>query len=263
MTVVLNGKASSTKTEGVIAVNGRRAVLSLPAVNGDAPTNITINGYDRPPVLAGCVFHLPLWHSKLSRQGLVHSMDRYCYAGTVTGALWRLTGRYFDNLDDVIDFGQHVPLSPTEGIALEAWVYPQSNVGTDYIFSNRLSYSFGLIVNGRLYHQIKVDGGWRGLVSDVDAFSIGEWMHVVFAYSSTAHHQRIYVNGSLVKEEELTGLGTYTLYSTTGAQVVGAYRAGEDHFHGGIGELRLYDREPTAPEILRSYLATKWRYQQC
>ena len=102
MTVILNGKASNTKPEEVIAVNGKRAIELPPVINGFAPTDITINGYDHTPLLPSCVLYLPLWHSKLSRPSPIYSIDKYRRLCSVYGALWRPDGRYFDGVNDRI-----------------------------------------------------------------------------------------------------------------------------------------------------------------
>jgi len=239
MTVILNGKASNTKPEEVIAVNGKRTIEFPPVINGFVPTDITINGYARPPVLPDCVLYLPFWHSKLSRQSPIYSMDKYAHVCTVTGALWTPKGRKFDGVDDKITCGTNSALSFVSGTII-LWIYHEP-----FVLSNHW------LIDGR-------DGG----------AGVG-YLFVTYQGVLAASAGTLYVDG--VAGNAVSG-AVWQQYAVSGIQItlatlpflIGARYidlTDDNWMNGTIGEVVIYNYALSAEEIKQNFDSTKWRYE--
>jgi len=258
MTVILNGKASNTKPEEVIVINGKRTIELPPIINGFVPTDITINGYDRPPVLPGCILYLPFWHSKLSRQTPIYSMDKYGHAGTVVGALWRPDGRYHDGSDDNVNFGNPAVFSGLTEVTWEAWVYPQDLVMVKAyhgIISKCATFKGGLHIN---YVANAVKGfavsADDGSVVSTDSLA-DSWYHVIGLASTTS------LELIVDRTSKGTATGTYTPVTDAVNLLVGRTNDAGRFSRVIIGEIRVFNRILSEAEYTYLDYATRWRYQ--
>lgn len=205
------------------------------------------------------VLYLPL--HELGGASLA-SKDAYGHLCTVTGALWRPEGRWFDGSDDFIGLGSHAIFDITDSLTLEAWVYPESVTGDRTFISkgyqgNNAPFNFRLEGNKFNFHSfdnnVKVFNATASRVTTVN-----RWYHAVatFDKSLSSGNARIYINASL------DGTASYTNPLSTNTETV---RVGKHtttaFFSGIIGEVRVYNRALTQQEIQHNYLATKWRYQ--
>jgi len=205
------------------------------------------------------VLYLPLY--ELDGSSFV-SRDACGHLCTVTGALWRKNGRYFDGVDDIIDCGNKAPLiitgnSPRTG---EVWFKSSGDYTDDRAL---LSYGpggggsywirFGLsLTDGYLSLSLLANDHYTTTTPPAN-----EWHHAAFTLAGTT--TVIYYNGEV--------LSTKTDHSTINTQTGTNFYIGRrgqgptDYWKGDIGEARFYNRVLTPLEIQQNYLATKWRYR--
>ena len=189
------------------------------------------------------------------------SRDAYGHLCTVTGALWRPYGRYFDGSDDVIKCGANTALDIVTAGTLEAWVNVTTfgdnegvtAKGTTSGYWNLTSYS------GPQFRFIVRDGvGFARVIAS--GVSTDTWYHLVGVVDGrTATSLKIYLDASLKQEGDISAIGS--LVDNTKNLLIGEDERNAAFFHGLIGEVRIYNRALTPLEIQRNYLATKWRYQ--
>ena len=203
------------------------------------------------------VLYLPLYERD---GGSLVSRDAYGHLSSVSGALWRPYGRYFDKTDDRVDCGNQSALAITKGITLEAWFRTNDYFGTvDLLgkgvgqYNLRFSYqgngifSLGLVIGGTQRWPINFNG--QPYCDDV-------WHHIVGTYGNDI--SRLFLDGELKKEDS-----SYPGDLTTNSShfYLGTASGSSAWFGGNIGEVRVYNRALTPPEVQRNYLVTKWRYR--
>ena len=214
------------------------------------------------------VLYVPLW----KRDGSTFmSEDHYGHLATVTGALWRPDGRYFDGVDDDIRITNPSFLDDTQG-TIEFWckttaggtVYPLSSsvVGTA---DDEIQVSVNTDIGNRRSGFVLLLNGSASFASftPIDSIILDTWHHIV--WTSDGSLVRGYIDGANVALTVNVGTNTgqwfasapdsnvLTLGGVLRATLVGDYT-------GIIGEVRLYNRALTPLEIQHNYLATKWRY---
>ena len=129
------------------------------------------------------VLYLPLY--KKDGSSFV-SGEGYGHLGTVSGALWRPNGRYFDGVDDKINLPDVSPLSPTSQITLEAWFNPaRTNTGrviskfpSDY---KGWSMYHGAAIGFQLYAGASLGEAF----SAANTVSQDNWYHAVGTYDGS------------------------------------------------------------------------------
>jgi len=203
------------------------------------------------------VLYLPL--HKLDGASFM-SRDAYGHLCTVTGALWRPYGRYFDGSDDYISVTS--PWSPTARFSFECWYQPDTGYGNHTAAK--------LVQKG--YHELSISnttGKVRFTVynstptaySALDdvALTVGELYHLLGTYDPTDNKVRLYRDGALVKVGD-TFTGDLPDCSSFPFSI-GGVALSNRQAKGLIGEVRIYNRALSPLEIQHNYLATKWRYQ--
>ena len=196
------------------------------------------------------VLYLPLY--QLDGASFV-SKDAHGHLCTVTGALWRPDGHYFDGADDNIEAPNHSSLQITQA-TLSSWI-KTSDAGAGYrgILTKTSAYvlnmrdnvfgSYDYVANAARSSGVNTaDDVWHLLVVTMD--------------SGVASGSGLWVDG------ELKANVTLEVSGQSHPVVVGAATAaGAEAFGGTIGEARVYNRILTPQEIQNIYLATKWRYR--
>lgn len=189
------------------------------------------------------------------------SRDAYGHLCTVTGALWRPNGRWFDGSDDYIDCGNAVGLQLLNSFSVLSWIYIDTLTPTDghlAIASKRTYHVSGFyIIVEKTSGIVKVFfnfGGGESTLATAEGLDAGVWYLVAVTYDGTTG--KIYVNGV----EKATGTPTYTA-DTTRTVKFGRREDGFGDFPGKMGNLFVYNRCLIPLEIEHNYLATKWRYQ--
>ena len=88
------------------------------------------------------------------------------------------------------------------------------------------------------------------------AFDVDTWYHVVCTHEAggtTSAKCKIYVDGAVVTDVD-SETGTYVaMESTTQKFTIGAKSGGYDFFNGAIDEVRVYNKELGAAEVLKNY----------
>lgn len=201
----------------------------------------------------GLVLYLPL-----------HKLDGACFMSRdacgqlclATGALWTPQGRCFDGIDDDINCGAGSSLNITGSYTIEAWInLSQLGVLQNIVVKTNLQY---YLRNSNILASTFYDGiAWRETIGTT-VLNTDRWYHTAGTHRDG--EQRLYLD-SLT--EPLSGGGTYSTGPTSdiNSLYVGKDGGGVQHWKGLIGEVRIYNRALSSPEIQRIYLTTKWRYQ--
>ncbi|MBI4188624.1 MAG: LamG domain-containing protein [Chloroflexi bacterium] len=204
------------------------------------------------------VLYLPLYE----RDGASFmSADKHGHLCTVTGALWRPNGRYFDGIDDDIDCGNSSILDLTDAYTIEVWLSLRNKTGERDVLSKRPAANNGgyvlIFSNGSsapvLYHYTS---GWTGTVCDTE-IALDRPTRISVTKKDTA--VVYFLDGEQKNTVTLAGTPTITLANL----MLGRYtQGGGGAFPGEIYEVQFYNNRVLTPlEIRQNYLATKWRYQ--
>ncbi len=205
----------------------------------------------------GLVLGLPLWQLD---GGTFMSRDAYGHVGIVAGATWQKEGRYFDGIDDDIDFGNPSVLNITDGLTIAAWFRPSGMDEHGYIVSKcngNKSSGYSLYLSGST-DQIQVIGT-NGDSANSDA---------VFVDDETWVHAAVIAKGGQInfyRNAESAGNASRTIADPSASKLmVGNRDSGTTelvYFKGVIGEILIFGRALTPLEIQRIYQMTGWRYR--
>jgi len=205
------------------------------------------------------VLYLPLW--KLDGSSFM-SKDAYGHLCTVTGALWRPDGRYFDGTDDSIDCGTNIALGAAPRGTVEFWI-KFSTAGTEewFLEIRETTFTDYLAMRreaGNTLH-IKIEDGNVTVttLATVETITDTGFHHIVATQDGTG--AKIYLDGIVCS---VTGTNsTYWTAHLTTLALVTVGKTYWDQLEGVIGEVRIYNRALTPQEIQNIYLATRWRYR--
>ena len=217
------------------------------------------------------VLYLPL--NSLDGAG-VNSEDVHGHSCTVTGALWRPHGRYFDGSDDYISCGSAPPcLFASKSFTLEAWVRSSITGQSAYLIhkgqaigtNNRYYFIMAYTVPSNLIRFYVNDGAhawdyYQASFGTQSSIFDGNWQHLVGTVDLGAELLQVFLNGEYVAQDSLSGLGDI---SHSNNLIIGANSGNpsSNNFAGDIGKVRIYNRALTPSEIQQNYLVTRWRYQ--
>jgi Concanavalin A-like lectin/glucanases superfamily/Bacterial Ig domain len=173
-------------------------------------------------------------------------------AGTVAGASWA-AGRFgsalsFDGVDDRVDVADSAALDLTNGMTLEAWVYPTalgSNWRTAVLKERTGNLVYALYAHnvrrGRPSGHVFVGSGREAAGTAI--LPVNAWTHLAATYDGAA--LRLYVGGAHVSTLAVTG----SMAASTGALRIGGNAVWGEWFAGLIDEVRVYNRALTVDEI--------------
>ena len=158
-------------------------------------------------------------------------------------------GKYFN-----VTFGNNKSLSTNA--TLEAWIHPATNEITagdrGTIMMNQIYLSWNKSNN-------KISSYWYGKTPSgyhepTNGVTRNRWHHFVsiWDYSLSKFYQ--IVNGELVKEVNVSGIGVTVNSLNMGRE------SSSRQFSGGFGVMRVYDKALTQQEVLQNYNATKVRF---
>ena len=201
------------------------------------------------------VLYLPLY--KLDGSSMM-SQDSYGHLCSVAGALWTPTGRSFDGVDDRIT----TPINGTDGPQITVVFWARANTlpfgGYCFILDNSPG-SQGYMVRG--------DNGTS--VMRINAYMTGSGLKNCSADipDTNFHFYTAQIAATFIRIKVDSGgwstnaFSSDTLVLSSDTIKIGASVEGGSAWKGYIGEVMVYSRLLTEPEIQRHYLATKWRYQ--
>jgi len=148
----------------------------------------------------------------------------------------------------------------SDKFTLEAWIKIENSPSSgtkDYIFRKKNDWSLAIEnINGSLYLEGRFrrdyHGNWPEVVSS-QTISTGTWYHVAFTNSKSDGRIRIYINGSLDKEESWSsggyGLTSWNNPVGVGASIWNGSNNPTNFFDGEISDVRFWDSERTQSAI--------------
>jgi hypothetical protein len=209
------------------------------------------------------VLYLPLY--KLDSASFM-SKDVYGHLCTVTGALWRLGGRYFDGTDDYINVPDHDALDfGTGSFSVCAWFnIDTTKTGTGLIIDAG-GYNTGFYVAWSSSRQfyIKLDDGtndyYRNGSAPTSADGLWHFGAIVVTDRTSVDNYLDGAHNNGGTSGILASVGTIT---NANDKLIGR-RLGYDLdlWKGLIGELLIFNRPITPSEYQNIYMSTKWRYR--
>src|SRR5713101_816736 len=175
--------------------------------------------------------------------------------GTIAGATWSSQGRFGSALSfngsSYVTVPDTASLDFTAGMTLEAWVYPTatpSNWSTVIMKEQPGQFTY-VLYGGSPANRPNVffnvgnsSSGQRG-VAGPSALPVNTWSHLAGTYDGTT--QRLYVNGTLVASQTVSGLVT----TSSGALRIGGNAVWGEYFEGLIDEVRVYNRARSTAEV--------------
>jgi RHS repeat-associated protein len=176
--------------------------------------------------------------------------------GTISGAAWTTSGKYgnalsFDGTNDAVSVPDANSLDLTNAMTLSAWVKVDSTYGRfqDLIFKERNGNdgSYSLEADSNVSSRPGLNfrtSGWQAARAPSPLTS-GQWAHFAAAWDGTT--TKIYLNGTLVKTQTMTG----TVTTSSGALKIGGTAVfGDNRFVDGlIDEVRVYNRSLSQTEV--------------
>ncbi len=217
------------------------------------------------------VLYLPLYELD---GGSFASKDAYGHTCTVTGALWRPNGHYFDGADDKIIVPDQSAFNVGSQITVLTWIngaaQNQARVicQADYSISQLAwdMYCSSNAPNTKFMVAISDNGQWPGghrKHYESSAAVYDETWHLI-GFTFEGGTLRFYIDGqedspTKLVDDAITGIHDSTVDIVVGARTNGA--GFQLYFTGKQGEDLVYNRALTPQEIQHNYLATKWRYR--
>ena len=188
------------------------------------------------------------------------SKDAHGHLCTVTGALWRHNGRWFDGNDDAINLGNPTVLNLSSAWTYQAWFKcADTSGGNAGILSKddavKRDFFVILLTTGviRFTHHIS---------------NAGNYVDTTLTYDDDSWHFGTFINDGTdliidVDGTTVIGAGKGGATDNDGANFyVGSWRPGTgEAINGMIGEALGYSCALTPLEIQHNYEATKWRYR--
>jgi len=203
------------------------------------------------------VLYLPLY--QLDGASFV-SKDARGHLCTVTGALWRPNGHYFDGTDDYIECPFPASLVGNKAFTVELWLKATRISHT----SSQTFFSMGTS-NANEAFLIEVT------TPNTDWNSVGFWgngkdTNVEVLTNNYEHIVATYDLATVIFYQNTTptdiGFAGATPNLTAGVvRLCRQLPAFGNYAQAIIPELRIYNRALTPQEIQHNYLATKWRYR--
>lgn len=221
------------------------------------------------------VLYLPLY--ELDGGSLV-SRDACGHVCTVTGALWRPGGRYFDGTDDRIDIGDNAIGLTSNGITIIAWVkVPNGQAAQiDALFvkgydSTTQTIPFLIRTNAATDYKIQVMFYNNGYYSSISTTNVADGTWHCIAGVVKGNTTKVYIDGlledsdthavSAVDNAKPVTIGIRNNGSTAVPSFTAPPSFTNGYWHGDIGVVLVYNRALHLLEMQNIYLATKRRYQ--
>ena len=210
-----------------------------------------------------------LWRFDEAEGFYAFEARRKAPAGQLCGARWapgpmgQGAALRFDGTDDFLLIPYAPALSPRRALTLALWVYlerlPDIPWRNDFRFlvgkPSLRTYSLLLEQNGTLTASVYVEGR-RQSVRTREPLPLGEWVHVVFTFDGETGLGRLYLNGTLVAEQQgasgvLDANSDPLVLGSAFFHRTGDVGGGVRSFPGALDELRLYPWALSPSEIER------------
>jgi glucose/arabinose dehydrogenase len=170
--------------------------------------------------------------------------------GTANGGSYTPSGRYgsalaFNGLSDVVVVPDANSLDLTNGLTIEAWVFPTTTLSSWKAIAQKETDAYFLNANTGT-NKVGMGGTWSGSVASLsgpNGLVPNQWTHVAGTYNGS--QLRLYVNGAQVATQSRTG----NLQVTGSPLRLGGNTYSTEYFPGRIDELRIYNRALSLAEI--------------
>lgn len=150
-------------------------------------------------------------------------------------------------------------LDMTAAVSIELWYnpLPSQNGFATLLGKNSQYYLEGSSTGTDLKWQFftNVSGSDRGSGLMNTALTPGRLNHLVCTYDSVTHQQKIYVNGVLDYTNTLSGLGSYTIGTSTNLLYIGTRQGFTTtrNAKGQMGEMRIWNAALSATDVANHY----------
>lgn len=177
--------------------------------------------------------------------------------GTIKGATWSAEGKFggalaFNGVDNWVTINDTAALDFTNGMTLEAWVYPTSTTdwrtvlvkeqaGQPSVYGLFASTGPGLRPSGKVY----LATGSNERVYGTGALLANTWSHLAVTYDGAT--LRFCVNGVLVASRALSGLIATSSFPLR----IGGNSVFGEFFKGRIDDIRIYNKALSPDEIAK------------
>jgi len=188
-----------------------------------------------------------LWHLDEGIESTASDSSGAGNDGTLSGGKFG-NALSFDGAGDYVEVGDDSTLDITDGITLEAWIYPDAVNGYRTVVAKRegnlANYALRL-QNGKLdfyYSGPAADGGtdWHAWQTSSAVISTGSWYHVAVAFTfDSGGSITAYVNGAAVSGSWYADDGTDPATPNSYALTIGMGPPGSQYFDGLIDEVRI------------------------
>lgn len=216
------------------------------------------------------VLYLPLW----KRDGSVFvSDDGYGHLCTVTDATWDIQGRTCDGTSALIDVANEstFDFSKTSPHGIFTWFKTtEAATSRDLIGKHGggtafSGYGLGVLSTGKLRLNFIGDDVANDVlkINTVTSVNTGAWVFGGYTYdgSYAVGGVTMYLGGLVAATTTITNNLLGADWLNDNVLSVGRYYYLGARFKGTIGEAIIFNRFPTAQEVLHVYNATKWRYR--
>jgi hypothetical protein len=174
--------------------------------------------------------------------------------GTVAGATRTTAGRFggalsFDGVNDAVSVPDSATLDLSQGMTIEAWVYPTSVAGfrTVAFKENRMAghQAYSLYAPGSSSRSATelATGSTYTTLSASPALPLNTWTHIAATFDGST--MRIFQNGSQVGSKALTG----SLVNTNDPLKFGGNAVWSEWFQGRLDEIRVWNVARTQSQI--------------
>lgn len=208
----------------------------------------------------GLIFYLPLYECDGSA---LMSRDARGHLCTVTGAVWRHDGRYFDGSDDKVISGFNVledyPFTLAVWMKAETEGYVSAlSIGNNAHTSKNFFMGQADDSSGRAMLWVRNTTPYK--IHSSNSIVDGTWHFLVGLYHNPSLRE-MYLDARYQGNSSSYG-GTYASIGVNELAVGCIVRSAHAGFWDGtIGEVFIFNRALTPQEIHQNYLATKWKYQ--
>jgi len=152
-------------------------------------------------------------------------------------------------------YNNSTSISVSSGMTVSAWVYASATVSTPTVVtlynSSSYYYSFGAEGSIGSTANLIVYDNTNNPTCTV-AINSGTWYHVVFTVDASSKNVLMYVNGSVISDNDATANTVGTYIATITKIETGSF-GGSCNWTGYIDDVRIYDKVLSATEISALY----------
>ena len=214
-------------------------------------------------------------HPRVVTDGLVYYLDAAnprCYSGsglTVNGLVGGIGGTLvngvgfgstnngfftFDGTNDYAEFPYNASINNVTQMTIECW-YKSSNISVGgMLFSTYTNTPSNLGYNFEIFQSKMLLQIWPASTYTQSTITLSNntWYLLTTTYNSGT--VKYYVNG------ESAGSASYTFSPSSVNLLIGKWPTNNYYLNGQLANIKFYNRDLSAQEILQNYNATKKRY---